>query len=78
MKTIDLSSSVISPFAAGYTINSISYRFACLAFVVWNLLSMGVEAYIMIKVYNSVPELATREPLPKGTISNCLLNNNYG
>ncbi|CAG9530923.1 unnamed protein product [Cercopithifilaria johnstoni] len=61
MKTIDLSSSVVSPFAAGYIINSISYRFACLIFVVWNLVSVFMEAYIIIKVYKAVPELATRE-----------------
>ncbi|KAL3993866.1 Ferroportin1 (FPN1) family protein [Acanthocheilonema viteae] len=61
MKAIDLSSSVISPFTAGYIINSISYRFACMIFVIWNLISVFMEAYIIIKVYNTVPELATRE-----------------
>lgn len=61
MKTIDLSSSIVSPFTAGYIINSISYRFACMIFVVWNLLSVFMEAYIIIRVYNAVPELATRE-----------------
>ncbi|VDN02586.1 unnamed protein product [Thelazia callipaeda] len=61
MKTIDLSSSVISPFAAGYIINSINYRFACLVFVIWNLLSMLIEAFITIKVYHCIPELASRE-----------------
>uniref|UniRef100_A0A1I7W2H3 Solute carrier family 40 member n=1 Tax=Loa loa TaxID=7209 RepID=A0A1I7W2H3_LOALO len=63
MKTIDLSSSIVSPFTAGYIINTISYRFACGIFVGWNLLSVFVEAYIIIKVYNTVPELTTRESL---------------
>uniref|UniRef100_A0A915Q4D4 Solute carrier family 40 member n=1 Tax=Setaria digitata TaxID=48799 RepID=A0A915Q4D4_9BILA len=65
MKTIDLSSSVISPFTAGYIINSISYRFACMIFVLWNLLSVFIEGYIIIKVYSAVPELAIREPSPR-------------
>uniref|UniRef100_A0A158Q861 Solute carrier family 40 member n=1 Tax=Elaeophora elaphi TaxID=1147741 RepID=A0A158Q861_9BILA len=62
MKTIDLSSSVVSPLTAGYIINSISYRFACMIFIIWNLISVFMEAYIIIRVYNAVPELATREP----------------
>ncbi|VDK79316.1 unnamed protein product [Litomosoides sigmodontis] len=62
MKTIDLSTSVVSPFTAGYIINSISYRFACMSFVIWNLASVVVEAYIIVRVYDAVPELAEREP----------------
>ncbi|KAM3718982.1 Solute carrier family 40 member [Dirofilaria immitis] len=61
MKTIDLSSSILSPATAGYIISSISYRFACMIFVVWNLLSVFIEAYIITKVYNAVPELSIRE-----------------
>ncbi|KAK6103583.1 Ferroportin1 (FPN1) family protein [Brugia pahangi] len=64
MKTIDLSSSVVSPFISGYIINSIGYRFACMIFVVWNLLSVFIEAYIIIRVYNAVAELAKRDLSP--------------
>ncbi|VDN58517.1 unnamed protein product [Dracunculus medinensis] len=48
MKTIDLSSSVISPFIAGLIINKIGYLIACFIFIIYNLFDEN-ELFLSVK-----------------------------
>uniref|UniRef100_F1KUE2 Solute carrier family 40 member n=1 Tax=Ascaris suum TaxID=6253 RepID=F1KUE2_ASCSU len=67
MKTIDLSSAIISPSLSGILIDQLGYEIACILFVVWNLVSWVVEGLLLRNIYYSVPELATRTPLKDET-----------
>lgn len=67
MKTIDLSSSVISPFIAGLIINKIGYLIACFIFIIYNLLSWIVEGLILNSVYLSTQQLQIRAPISKSS-----------
>lgn len=65
MTTIDQTSSIIAPIITGYILLFGGYRFACVLFILWNIISWIVERYFLIKVYNQVKELAVRHKTSK-------------
>uniref|UniRef100_A0AC35TX58 Solute carrier family 40 protein n=1 Tax=Rhabditophanes sp. KR3021 TaxID=114890 RepID=A0AC35TX58_9BILA len=69
MHIIDQAASMISPIIVGILLTTYSYKTICIFLAAWNLVSWGVEASMLRKLYNFVPELAIRHTLKESEVT---------
>ncbi|VVB13082.1 unnamed protein product [Arabis nemorensis] len=57
IRSIDLSSKLLSPVITGLIISFVSLRASAITFAVWATITMWIEHFLFISVYNGVPAI---------------------
>ena len=66
--TINLAALVLSPMFSGLLFHLANQEVVALAIGLWNIVSIFIEYYLMISIYNDHPELAMKKELEPVTI----------
>lgn len=65
LRRIDLTVAIISPIAVGFAMSAVSTLASILFICAWDLLSFFAEYFLLLKVYNNVPELSVKRDIEK-------------
>ena len=64
-RTIDLTALVISPSVAGFIFDFASDEAAAAVIGIWNLISVFIEYYLLILIYQEFPDLSNDKKLER-------------
>ena len=73
IRRIDLSVNILAPIIVGLIMNFASMTVAALYITGWNICSMIVEYFLLLKVYKAVPALSGKTKGGSKTKFSCLL-----
>ena len=57
IRRIDLTCKLCAPMVTGFIISFVSLKASALSFALWNIISVWVEYWLFISVYNGIPAL---------------------
>lgn len=63
MRTIDLTTSIVSPIIVGQIISYIGNIYSAAFIVGWNLFSVTIEYYLLSSIYREIPSLEKKNTL---------------
>lgn len=60
LRAIDLCTQILAPILTGQVMTWLGIKYGAVLIGVWNLVSVFVEYYLILKVYNEVPALKNK------------------